>query len=113
MLRSLDIKDIVLIDRLQMNFDGGLCVLSGETGAGKSILLASLGLATGGRAERELVRHGTDQGVVSAVFSVTAGHEILKILDEQGLDYEKSELEGRNHIAAHCNQGWPQPRFFE
>jgi DNA repair protein RecN (Recombination protein N) len=93
MLRSLDIKDIVLIDRLQMNFDGGLCVLSGETGAGKSILLASLGLATGGRAERELVRHGTEQGAVTAVFSVTAGHEILKVLDEQGLDYEKSELE--------------------
>ena len=93
MLRSLNIRDIVLIDRLQMDFDGGLCVLSGETGAGKSILLSSLGLATGGRAERELVRHGTDQGTVSAVFSVVAGHRILKLLDEQNLEYENLELD--------------------
>ncbi|EIM76189.1 DNA repair protein RecN [Nitratireductor aquibiodomus RA22] len=62
MLSHLSIRDIVLIERLDMDFSGGLSVLTGETGAGKSILLDSLSLALGGRGDASLVRHGADQG---------------------------------------------------
>lgn len=92
MLRSLTIRDIVLIDRLQMDFEDGLCVLSGETGAGKSILLAGLSLAIGGRGERELVRHGTDQGIVTADFDLDENHPVLGVLDEQGLDHDGGQV---------------------
>ena len=61
MIVSLTIRDIVLIDRLQMDFEDGLCVLSGETGAGKSILLSGIGLGVGARGGRELIRHGEEQ----------------------------------------------------
>lgn len=74
MLISLSIRDVVLIDRLDLHFEGGLSVLTGETGAGKSILLDSLGLALGNRADSGLVRHGCDQAVVTAVFDLAAGH---------------------------------------
>lgn len=70
MLTGLSIRDIVLIDRLDIEFSDGLCVLTGETGAGKSIILDSLGLATGGRADRALVRQGCDKGSVTAVFEL-------------------------------------------
>ena len=73
MLISLAIRDISLIERLDLEFEGGLCVLTGETGAGKSILLDALGLALGGRAERTLVRPGAAQGSVSAAFAVPTG----------------------------------------
>lgn len=92
MLRSLTIRDIVLIDRLQMDFEDGLCVLSGETGAGKSILLAGLSLAIGGRGERELVRHGTDQGTVSADFDLAKDHPVLALLEEQGIDHDGAQV---------------------
>jgi len=92
MIVSLTIKDIVLIDRLQMNFEDGLCVLSGETGAGKSILLSGIGLAIGARSEKELIRHGKDQGSVSTEISVANDHKVWKILDEQGLDYETGQI---------------------
>tara|TARA_R110002096_G_scaffold415163_1_gene616691 strand:+ start:80086 stop:81753 length:1668 start_codon:yes stop_codon:yes gene_type:complete len=92
MIVSLTIKDIVLIDRLQMDFEDGLCVLSGETGAGKSILLSGIGLAIGARSERELIRHGRDQGSVSAEISVADDHKIWKILEEQGLDFEPGQV---------------------
>jgi len=92
MIVSLTIKDIVLIDRLQMDFEVGLCVLSGETGAGKSILLSSIGLAIGARGGRELIRHGKEQGSVSAEFSLAKKHKIWKILDDQQLDYDVGQL---------------------
>ncbi|MFC7049051.1 DNA repair protein RecN [Emcibacter nanhaiensis] len=92
MLIGLTIRDIVLIDRLQIPVPEGLSVLSGETGAGKSILLDSLGLATGQRGERELVRHGAEQGVVIAEFSLPADLPLWSLLEEQGLDYEPGEL---------------------
>ena len=69
MLSSLAIRDIVLIERLEIVFGPGLNVLTGETGAGKSILLDSLGLALGGRAEPGLVRAGQAQAVVAAAFA--------------------------------------------
>ena len=86
MLTSLSIRDIVLIDKLDLSLAAGLTVLTGETGAGKSILLDSLGLATGARADRALVRLGQEKGTVTAAFSVEADHPACHILDEQGMD---------------------------
>jgi DNA repair protein RecN (Recombination protein N) len=65
MLRTLHIKNVVLIDQLTVEFSQGFCALTGETGAGKSILLDSLGLALGGRSESGLVRKGADQAQVT------------------------------------------------
>lgn len=92
MIVSLTIKDIVLIDRLQMDFEDGLCVLSGETGAGKSILLSGIGLAIGARSGKEIIRHGQEQGSVSAEFSLNTDHKVWNILDEYGLDYEAGQI---------------------
>ena len=70
MLTLLHIKNVVLIDQMSLEFKSGLSALTGETGAGKSILLDSLGLALGMRAEAGLVRKGTDQAFVSAEFEL-------------------------------------------
>jgi DNA repair protein RecN (Recombination protein N) len=87
MLVSLAIRDIVLIDRLALSFGPGLCVLTGETGAGKSILLDSLGLALGARANAALVRPGVDaQAVVSAEFALAEASPVSALLAEQGLE---------------------------
>jgi DNA repair protein RecN (Recombination protein N) len=88
MLTALSIRDVVLIDRLDLSFGPGLTVLTGETGAGKSILLDSLGLALGMRAESGLVRAGSDQASVAACFSMSLGHPALALLTEQGLEAE-------------------------
>src|SRR6201993_3137571 len=88
MLLGLTIRDVVLIDRLDLAFRPGLCVLTGETGAGKSILLDALGLALGKRAEAGLVRAGAPQAAVSAEFSVGRNHPAQAILREAGLDGE-------------------------
>src|SRR5580692_634779 len=90
MLLGLTIRDVVLIDRLSLAFRSGLCVLTGETGAGKSILLDALGLALGRRAEAGLVRPGADQAVVSAEFVVTPNHPAAAILAEAGLTTDLS-----------------------
>lgn len=86
MLIQLSIRDIVLIDRLDLAFSKGLSVLTGETGAGKSILLDSLSLALGGRGDGGLVRHGEDKGQVTAVFDVPMDHPARKVLRENDLD---------------------------
>jgi DNA repair protein RecN (Recombination protein N) len=86
MLNSLSIRDVVLIERLDLHFAGGLTTLTGETGAGKSILLDSLGLALGARADTGLIRTGAEQAVVAAAFSVATGHPAIALLDEHGLD---------------------------
>ncbi|WEX86249.1 DNA repair protein RecN [Sinorhizobium garamanticum] len=86
MLAQLSIRDIVLIERLDLTFDAGLSVLTGETGAGKSILLDSLSLALGGRGDGSLVRHGEDKGQVTAVFDVPVGHAARLMLRENGID---------------------------
>jgi len=74
MLSALSIRDVVLIDRLDLSFGEGLTVLTGETGAGKSILLDSLGLALGDRADSGLVRAGQEQAVVTAFFAPPLSH---------------------------------------
>lgn len=91
MLESLSIRDIVLIERLDINFNDGLCVLTGETGAGKSILLDSLGLATGARAGASLVRKGAARAMVIAEFSLPVRHPARTILAEHDLDFEDDE----------------------
>lgn len=85
MLTSLTIQDVVLIQRLHLEFDAGLSVMTGETGAGKSILLDSLGLALGNRADSGLVRHGAPQAGVTAVFHVGEDHPAQSVLEDQGL----------------------------
>ena len=86
MLARLSIRDIVLIERLDIEFSRGLAVLTGETGAGKSILLDAFALALGGRGDSGLVRHGAEQGQVTATFDVPKGHPAARILSENGLD---------------------------
>ncbi len=88
MLSALSIRDVVLIERLDLSFGAGLTVLTGETGAGKSILLDSLGLALGARAETGLVRPGAEHASVTASFAPPEGHPICGLLAEQGLDAE-------------------------
>ncbi|UWM73907.1 DNA repair protein RecN [Rhizobium sp. WSM4643] len=88
MLIQLSIRDIVLIERLDLAFETGLSVLTGETGAGKSILLDSLSLALGGRGDGGLVRHGEDKGQVTAVFDVGMEHGARTLLRENGIDDE-------------------------
>ena len=85
MLVSLSVRDIVLIDRLDLAFGGGLCALTGETGAGKSILLDALGLALGARGDSALVRRGATQATVTAALSPPDGHSVWRLLDEHGL----------------------------
>ena len=81
MLRGLHIRDMLLIDRLELEFQPGLNVLTGETGAGKSILLDSLGFVLGWRGRAELVRKGATQGEVTAWFDISKDHPAFGILD--------------------------------
>lgn len=88
MLVHLSIRDIVLIERLDIDFRSGLSVLTGETGAGKSILLDSLSLALGARGDAALVRQGANQGQVTAVFDVPGNHPARTILSENEIDQD-------------------------
>lgn len=88
MLRSLDIRDVLIIDRLTLDLGSGLNVLTGETGAGKSILLDALGFVLGWRGRAELVRAGATQGEVTAVFDLPPGHAARAVLDEAGIEAE-------------------------
>ena len=91
MLNSLTIQNIVLIEKLEIAFRDGLCALTGETGAGKSILLDSLGLALGARAQARLVRKGADKSSVTAHFDIAPSHKAYKVLEEADFDIDKSE----------------------
>lgn len=88
MLVQLAIRDIVLIDRLDVPFEPGLAVLTGETGAGKSILLDAFALALGGRGDGSLVRHGAQQGQVTAAFDLPPGHPARLAAEEAGIAVE-------------------------
>lgn len=100
MLLSLAIRDIVLIEGLDLELGAGLTVLTGETGAGKSIILDALGLALGERADRVLLRSGAALGSVVAEFEQPPGHAVLALLEEQALGGTGSELVLRRTLAA-------------
>lgn len=92
MLVGLSIRNVVLIDRLDLAFEEGLSVLTGETGAGKSILLDALGLSLGMRAESGLVRQGSDQASVTASFEISGEHPVVALLAEQDMPLEEDTL---------------------
>src|SRR3982751_834874 len=91
MLRQLAVHNIVLVERLELEFEPGLGVLTGETGAGKSILLDALGLALGARADSGLVRAGEDSAAVSAEIALAADHPAHRLLEEQGIAADPGE----------------------
>jgi DNA repair protein RecN (Recombination protein N) len=91
MLRQLAIRDVVLVERLELDFEPGLGVLTGETGAGKSILLDALGLALGARSDAGLVRSGQEGASVSAELELSDNHPVRLLLEEQGIDIEPGE----------------------
>ncbi len=92
MLAHLSIRDIVLIRRLDITFGAGLSVLTGETGAGKSILLDALSLALGARGDASLVRNGADEGQVIAAFEIPPGHLATDILIEEAFAAEDGQI---------------------
>ena len=92
MLAALSIRDIVLIDKLDLEFGAGLSALTGETGAGKSILLDAFSLAIGARGDASLVRRGAEQGQVTATFELAPDHPVLSLLAENDIPPEDSVL---------------------
>ncbi len=99
MLSRLSIRDIVLIERLDIDFAAGLSVLTGETGAGKSILLDAFALALGSRGDASLVRHGAEQGQVTAAFDVGRKHPALALLAENSIGAEDGLILRRVQLA--------------
>lgn len=91
MLTSLAIRDVVLVDVLDLDVETGLTVLTGETGAGKSIILDALGLALGGRGEAGLVRAGAKQASATAVFTVPDDADLIALISERGFDVAVGE----------------------
>ena len=91
MLSGLSVRNVVLIESLDLDFDRGLSALTGETGAGKSILLDALGMATGARSDRGLVRSGTTKAQCTASFTLAKNHLAWTLLDDQDIDFETSE----------------------
>ncbi len=105
MLTRLYISNIVLIEKLNLEFGGGLNVLTGETGAGKSILLDALSLALGARSDAGLVRHGCDTATVIAEFDET-NSELRNILDENGIDFDGSLILRRTLSSDGKSRAW-------
>ncbi|MGL4237616.1 DNA repair protein RecN [Tabrizicola sp.] len=110
MLRSLEIRDVLIIDRLSLELGPGLNVLTGETGAGKSILLDALGFVLGWRGRAELVRQGASQGEVTAVFDLAPGHAARAVLDEAGIEAEDELILRRVNAADGRKTAWVNDR---
>ncbi|WP_299200761.1 DNA repair protein RecN [uncultured Tateyamaria sp.] len=110
MLRGLDISDMLIIDRLELQFQPGLNVLTGETGAGKSILLDSLGFVLGWRGRADLVRQGAAQGEVTAWFDLPDDHPARAVLDEAGLPAEDELILRRINTADGRKTAWVNDR---
>ncbi|GGH30304.1 DNA replication and repair protein RecN [Cribrihabitans marinus] len=110
MLRGLDIRDMLIIDRLELAFQPGLNVLTGETGAGKSILLDALGFVLGWRGRAELVRQGADQGEVVAEFDLSPGHAARAVLEEAGLPVADTLLLRRVNTVDGRKTAWVNDR---
>src|SRR5436309_14044334 len=99
MLIRLSIRDIVLIERLDIDFGSGLSVLTGETGAGKSILLDAFALALGARGDAALVRQGAEQGQVTAAFDVPSEHPVRALLSAHDIPAEDELILRRVQLA--------------
>ena len=110
MLRGLDISDMLIIDRLELAFQPGLNVLTGETGAGKSILLDSLGFVLGWRGRADLVRQGAEQGEVTAWFDLPPGHPAFAVLEEAGLPAEEELILRRINTRDGRKTAWVNDR---
>ncbi len=110
MLRGLDIRDMLIIDRLSLEFAPGLNVLTGETGAGKSILLDALGFVLGWRGRAELVRNGAAQGEVTAVFGLGVDHPARAVLAEAGIEAEDDVILRRINTADGRKTAWINDR---
>jgi DNA repair protein RecN (Recombination protein N) len=110
MLRNLAIRDMLLIDRLDLEFQPGLNVLTGETGAGKSILLDSLGFVLGWRGRADLVRQGAAQGEVEAVFELAPDHPGRAVLDEAGIGNDDEVILRRVNTAEGRKTAWINDR---
>lgn len=110
MLCHLEIRDLLIIDHLVLEFQPGLNVLTGETGAGKSILLDALGFVLGWRGRAELVRASADQGEVIAEFALTDGHPALAVLDDAGLPVDDTLILRRINKADGRKTAWVNDR---
>ena len=110
MLRGLDIRDVLIIDRLSLSFGPGLNVLTGETGAGKSILLDALGFVLGWRGRAELVRAGAEQGEVTAIFDLPPEHAARAVLDEAGIVAEDELILRRVNATDGRKTAWVNDR---
>jgi DNA repair protein RecN (Recombination protein N) len=110
MLLALEIRDLLIIDHLELSFQPGLNVLTGETGAGKSILLDSLGFVLGWRGRADLVRQGAAQGEVLAEFDLPADHPAHRVLDEAGLPRGDTLLLRRVNTAEGRKTAWVNDR---
>ncbi len=110
MLRGLDIRDMLIIERLNLEFQPGLNVLTGETGAGKSILLDALGFVLGWRGRAELVRQGAEQGEVVAIFDLEADHPAKDVLAAAGLPETDDLILRRVNTADGRKTAWVNDR---
>lgn len=110
MLRSLEIRDILIIDRLALDLAPGLNVLTGETGAGKSILLDALGMVLGWKGRADLVRAGAETGEVTAVFDLPVGHAARAVLEEAGIAAEDELILRRTAHADGRRSGFANDR---
>jgi DNA repair protein RecN (Recombination protein N) len=100
MLQSLSIRNFAIIDRLDLEFGAGFQVMTGETGAGKSIIIDALNLILGGRAGTEMVRGGAERAVIDAVFAIRGSDEVQRIVQEMGFELEDDQLFLSREVAA-------------
>src|SRR5580658_10073591 len=92
MLRSLAVRNFAIIDRLDVEFGPGMNVLTGETGAGKSIIMLALNLILGGRASADMIRSGAERASVDALFDIGGSPELQQLLSEMGYSAEEDQL---------------------
>src|SRR5689334_1263725 len=106
MLTELRIKNFAIIETLTLPLARGFNVLSGETGAGKSIIVGALGLLLGERASADLIRTGADKATVEGVFDISDRPEIVSLLDERGIDADEPLVVLKREIAAGRARAW-------
>lgn len=92
MLQELSIKNFAIIDTLQISFEQGMTVLTGETGAGKSIIIDAVGLLAGGRGSADFIRHGEDKTVIQGLFQMPESSQLASLMEEYGISYEPDQI---------------------